>query len=808
MIADANKLYVLHTDASDYAMGAVLMQSDENGDLHPIAYASKTFNDAQKNYDTTDREALAVVWALEHFNTYCEGHKYTLITDHQALAYIHSNKDSKKRIHRLALKLANYDVKLFYKPGKENHMADLLSRDFMQKKSDIVKNVGVKSNSAKNDENNVLPVLFQGAHLTKKKRNKSSKIEYEVEKILDRRKIEGRDDEYEYKVRWKGYGEEDDTWEPLVNLQHAIKLIVDYEKKRKKKISKMNENEAEKKTSKFLPKIRVCDTCAKSFVNDSAYYIHNYHEHGVAVPAAVLSHMDLTSNVSVFKSLQESEPQFRAIYNSNFGANDYSFLDKKEKRMLDQHEFITSGNDLLYCVEIPTSRTRSKIRTQLRLCVPKTERLRILNKYHNENAHSGISRLYDKLCDKVWWPSMLRDVVSYVRCCESCQKSKGNINNIKTRPMGLPTRPWSHIHFDHVGPFPCSDGGNVYILTVIDRFTRYAEAFALTEDQLTTDATAKILVEKIICRYGLPDVMISDRGPVVVGMVLNQIFKILGIRRAKTSAHHAQSNGVVEIFNKTLKTSLKIWAKENQKDWDEYLPFALFAYNTAFHSLLRETPYYLNHGRQAKDITDDLSETDYYMNASIHGYAKELADRLFKTHHRVRELLESVNEKREIEIESENCVKFEIGDQVLLYDPTTPSGVSRKLVKRWLGPYAVIEKHSDVVYTIMRDDPHQSQKVNVKRLRLFKDFIDIKISDDEETALDIAIREVSALSDEILSLQERKQLISATHNIDEEKLQESINEQQNQSSENVNINSLVIKNGVSYVSVHEQLYWC
>jgi hypothetical protein len=302
--------------------------------------------------------------------------------------------------------------------------------------------------------------------------------------------------------------------------------------------------------------------------------------------------------------------------------------------------------------------------------------------------------------------------------------------------------------------------------------------------------------------------MISDRGPVVVGMVLNQIFKILGIRRAKTSAHHAQSNGVVEIFNKTLKTSLKIWAKENQKDWDEYLPFALFAYNTAFHSLLRETPYYLNHGRQAKDITDDLSETDYYMNASIHGYAKELADRLFKTHHRVRELLESVNEKREIEIESENCVKFEIGDQVLLYDPTTPSGVSRKLVKRWLGPYAVIEKHSDVVYTIMRDDPHQSQKVNVKRLRLFKDFIDIKISDDEETALDIAIREVSALSDEILSLQERKQLISATHNIDEEKLQESINEQQNQSSENVNINSLVIKNGVSYVSVHEQLYWC
>ena len=191
MIADANKHYLLHTDASDYAMGAILMQEDENGDYHPIAYASKTFNDAQKNYDTTDREALAVVWALEHFNTYCEGHKYTLITDHQALSYIHNNKDVKKRIHRLAMKLANYEVKLFYKPGKENHMADLLSRDLMQVKSDNIKNVSkkdadskivnmksidtkneVENENVKSGEENELPILFQGVHTKKKMNNK------------------------------------------------------------------------------------------------------------------------------------------------------------------------------------------------------------------------------------------------------------------------------------------------------------------------------------------------------------------------------------------------------------------------------------------------------------------------------------------------------------------------------------------------------------------------------------------------------------------------------------------------------------
>ena len=816
MIADANKHYILHTDASDYAMGAILMQEDENSELHPIAYASKTFNDAQKNYDTTDREALAVVWALEHFNTYCEGHKYTLITDHQALSYIHSNKDSKKRIHRLALKLANYDVKLYYKPGKENHMADLLSRNLMDTKNDVVKSVmkndvqhdsvssevqsGDVKSSVKSDI--TASIHFQGAHTRKKQKTKASKEEYEVEKIVDKRPCDGRDDEYEYKVRWKGYGDNDDTWESTQNLQHALKLIIDYEKEMNKK--KKDKKSTDTKKSKYLPDIRVCDICTKSFVNDSAYYIHCYHEHGIAVPAAVLSHMDMTTNIKVFQSLQASEPQFRAIYNTELGTSDYTQLDKNTKRMLDQHEFVVSDNDLLYCVEIPISRTRSKVRTQLRLCIPKTERLRILHKYHNENAHSGISRLYEKLCDKVWWPSMLRDVVSYVRSCELCQKSKGNVNKIKTRPMGLPTRPWSHIHFDHVGPLPLTDGGNVYILTVIDRFTRYAEAFAITEEQFNTNATAKILVEKIICRYGIPDVVASDRGPVVVGMVLNQVFKLLGIRRVKTTAHHAQSNGVVEIFNKTLKTSLRIWANENQKDWDEYIAFALFAYNTSFHSILRETPYYLNHGRQAKDITDELTESDYYRNASIHAYAKELTDKLFKTHQRVRELLEQVNEKREKEIENEECIKFEVGDQVLLYDPTTPQGVSRKLVKRWLGPYAIIEKHSDVVYTIMRDDPHQQQKVNVKRLRLFKDFVDIKsMTNEQETDLEIAIREVNALSNEILSLQERKQLIASTHNIDESKMTE-------QNSDDVNvthINSLAVKRGVIQVSVEDMLVW-
>jgi transposase InsO family protein len=880
-IADPNKHYILHTDASDFAMGAVLMQEDSEGNLRVIAYASKTFNDAQKNYDTTDREALAVVWALEHFNTYCEGHKYTLLTDHQALAYIKSNTNQKKRIHRLAMKLANYDVQLYYKPGKDNHMADLLSRDYMvnsveksesrelpaEKPQNLVV-ADLHSNESRENlaeipqnlevarlhtENRELPVetpqntavaglhskksreilaeqpqnavvaslhakkasesrgipaekpqnlVVAGLHTQKKTKKKVSKEVYEVERIVGKRAIDGRDDEYEYNVKWRGYDESENTWEPTSNLQNAIKILVDYEKKQQRK-KRVSFSEDKPPVPKHLPQIRQCTSCSQSFVNESAYHIHNFQEHGVKAPLSSSSHLDMNTNINVFKNLQESEPQFRAIFNSDCGQSDYSQLDKHERRMLDQHEFIVGDNELLYCVEIPTIRTRSKIRTQLRLCIPKSERARLLHKYHSEFAHSGVNKLYDMLCERVWWPRMLRDVVAYIQKCSVCQRSKGGVNKVLTRPMNLPTRPWSHVHFDHVGPLPTTDNGNMYILTVVDRFTRYAEAFPVKD--LTSEETAKILVEKIICRYGLPEVVGSDRGPVVVGMVLNQVFKILGVKRVKTSAHHAQSNGVVEIFNKTLKQSLRIWSSEHQRDWDELLPFALFAYNTSIHTLLRETPYYLNHGIQARDITDELTQSDYYRNANIHGYAYELASRLFKTHQRVRELLEQANEKREKFIENEKKNTLEVGDQVLLFDPTTPAGVSRKLVRRWSGPYTVLEKHSEVSFTIVRGS--ETQKVNVKRLRLFHDESNTDITtEQQESELTAAKREIEAISAELQSLAARKQALEVLENTREE--QEACTSQKD--DENVSmseINALNVESGQCYIQVYDVIIW-
>jgi hypothetical protein len=120
--------FVLRTDASAYALGAVLMQGDSPQEGRPIEYASRLLTPAERNYHTTEREALAVVWALDKFRGYIEGSPVRVTTDHQPLKWLLSLKTPIGRLARWAMKIQTYDLDIEYTPGKVNVVADTLSR--------------------------------------------------------------------------------------------------------------------------------------------------------------------------------------------------------------------------------------------------------------------------------------------------------------------------------------------------------------------------------------------------------------------------------------------------------------------------------------------------------------------------------------------------------------------------------------------------------------------------------------------------------------------------------------------------------
>lgn len=125
---DFGKQFTISCDASGIGIGAVLSQSSEDGE-HVIAYASRTLGKTEQKFSATERECLAVIWAIEKFRPYIEGTHFVVVTDHHSLLWLHNLKDPQGRLARWSLRLQPFKFTLIHRKGKEHVVPDLLSRN-------------------------------------------------------------------------------------------------------------------------------------------------------------------------------------------------------------------------------------------------------------------------------------------------------------------------------------------------------------------------------------------------------------------------------------------------------------------------------------------------------------------------------------------------------------------------------------------------------------------------------------------------------------------------------------------------------
>ena len=338
----------------------------------------------------------------------------------------------------------------------------------------------------------------------------------------------------------------------------------------------------------------------------------------------------------------------------------------------------------------------------IQILVPIDCRQTILQQLHDSAGHLGVKKTLGKVKERYYWPGYEADVKKWVRECRQCQQS--NPPNPKPQaPLRTITAnyPFQKLSMDIMGPLPKTDKGNKYILVVTDLFSKWTEAFPL----VATDAEtiARILVDEVICRFGVPSSLHSDQGANLCGEIISSLCQILGIDKTRTSAYHPQGNAQVERFNRTLEAMLSKIVLSHQRDWDCHLSQVLFAYRTAIHEVTGFTPYLVTFGRSPNLPVDVM-----FGRITGEEEGKRLPEYINKVKHMLNEAYDTIRQniklshkrnKSRYDKKGNDC-SFNVGDRVWLYTPAVKVGRTKKLASLWRGPYTVLDKTSTVNYRI------------------------------------------------------------------------------------------------------------
>lgn len=369
----------------------------------------------------------------------------------------------------------------------------------------------------------------------------------------------------------------------------------------------------------------------------------------------------------------------------------------------------------------------------LLLAIPKHLRLAVLHELHDvpTAGHLGVSRTYDRIRRRFYWPGLARSVRRYVAACEECQRRKtpSTLPAGRLQPLDISTEPFFRVGLDLLGPFPLSSAGNRWIAVATDYATRYAITRALPTSCATD--VADFLLHDVILQHGAPRQLLTDRGRTFLSKVIADILRSCATRHKLTTSYHPQTNGLTERLNRTLTDMLAKYVSSDHSDWDIALPYVTFAYNSSRHDTAGYSPFFLLFGREPTlplDTTIPLPAaptSQYALDAiSRAAHARETA--------RARLLTSQANQRRRYD-QRHRDVHFSPGSLVLLWSPTRHVGLSDKLLSRYTGPYRVLREVTPVTYEITpaaspsSSTPRATDIVHVARLKQYHSPNDLDI---------------------------------------------------------------------------------
>jgi hypothetical protein len=587
------KRFFLECDASNWGLGMVLSQENEEGVRKVICFGSKALTPTQQNYSAPERECLAVVEGIKQFYIYLHGAEFVVVTDHKALEWLMKHKDPTSKLMRWAIKLQGYNFTIQHRPGKHNANVDALSR--------------------------------------------------------------------------------------LVTAEPRAQTLRD--------------------------------------------------------PMEVMEILDISD-------AQRADPELR-------GYIDYLMKEKlptdgdRARKIVGMSRFLEVEEGILYYLWEPAGGRHKQI-LRRQIAIPESYRHDVLKECHDScltGGHLGIAKTYLKMTERYWWKDMYKQTKEYVKGCLPCQQRKGArpINDGLIQPI-VATEPFELVGMDLFGPLPATEEGYEWVIVFTDKFTKWIEILPIK--RANEEATAAALINAIICRHGVMARLLSDRGKNFIGRMMVEIYKELKIKKVTTTAWHPQGNGQTEAFNKPLARMLAAYANENHRDWDKYLPFIQFAYNTSVHETTKFSPFYLIYGREPRfPIELANGGADYAGVGGTASLAEEIENRFRVAFELAKHNQDLANFKMVVRGDKQkHRPEYKVGQKVWLYIiPRTnkKKGIHKKLKYPWQGPYLVTKQVSpNIVELKLASGGHVKQVVHVNRIKAFFEQGKEQLRPSEEPTLD------------------------------------------------------------------------
>jgi transposase InsO family protein len=621
---DYEKPFHIFTDASNVGQGGALMQKDEENRYMAVAYFSRTLSSTERRWAAVHVELGAIITALREFKPFIFMTEVELHCDHKPLTYLMRNAKSHPSLARWLIELNNFHISIVHICGKQNTLADALSRLDEEKTEEEIKNVKELEDIA---EFPVCLTITARTHVVNG---------CEVGNLMTLRTQEG------------------DT----------LAIRIDEEQKN--------------------------DEQAYAFIQ-------------FLIDGTMPDHL----------------------------------TDKEKGDFLEASKNLTVESGILY--HHPEGARR-------RFFVPVNLRSLVFDSFHISplgGGHMSIKKTAAKCNRTYYWPRMHRDLVFWTKCCITCQLRGKPTPRYRAEMLSTPVNTlFAKVGLDLCGPFPVTENGNKHILNVICWFTKYIISIPVEDARAVTLAHA--LLTKVYLVYGGCTELVSDNATSFTAEFFREFCSMLYINKHFATPHWSQGNAATERTFRTYQDILAKYIGKSDRNFDEFLPFATFCYNTATHSTTNESPFFLMFGRDPIFCVDqiiDPSKRPPVAFTEEGEFKRRLVTSLKLAWEAADEATKKAQEKSKEQYEKRRRdIPIQVGDRVLFRDYRHKTGEARKFHSAYRGIYRVVEIDGVHVTIVSCNSPQSNPlTVNINQLKPCYEWIPLGFTRDR---LDPEEREV------------------------------------------------------------------